>query len=301
MSAWDVIVQMHRGVDWSLLGIFYGGIAAILIFAALQVIRSRQGAIAREARDRVAGFQERLEGLRSELQQAEDSLKHRLTEGMAGLAGQIGSAEAKGVRAMGEIENVRRHMEQIEGSMPNLYDELKEFRDMLSRVFRNELGAVLNSFDGSLTAVLDHMKADLHMGISRIESIESMVKSRQWAEHALLPSAEADETARAEQPAQATAEHTPAEVTKELADLSLEEAQSEGAQQWEEAIGLQEEAALNEEDAEVSATAEDEPPTEDVAEAFELSSEEAAAEQESAAESSEASGEDSEESARQAA
>jgi len=191
MSPWEAFVQMHATGDWILLVSFYGTIAAIAVFVALQVIRSRQGALAREAREGIASLQRQMELLRSELRQAEERAARQLSYRTAALAERIGSAEGQCARAAGDVETVRGRIEEVEKSIPNLYDELKEFRVTLTRVFRTELAAVLNSFDNSLTAVLDHMEADLRMGVSRIESIKSMLSSRRLAEQALLPSVEA--------------------------------------------------------------------------------------------------------------
>ena len=67
---------------------------------------------------------------------------------------------------------------------------LEDFRDTLAKTFQVELGSVLNSFDNSVGAVLHQMKSEMQIGISRVESIEGMVRSRQAAGRSLLGAAD---------------------------------------------------------------------------------------------------------------
>ncbi len=77
-------------------------------------------------------------------------------------------------------------MDEVEGRIPNLFDRLDDFREALGRTFQVEINSVLSSFDSSLGAILQQMKSDLQLGLSRVESLESMVRSRERAEKSLL-------------------------------------------------------------------------------------------------------------------
>jgi hypothetical protein len=123
----------------------------------------------------------------------------------------------------------------------------------LARIFQNELGAVLGSFDKSVTAVLGHMKSELHNGIAHIESIEEMVQGRQTAGQALL------EVSRA------NGLPDPEGIELDEAELALDEAiqevEAEGSDEEpavEEEAPADEDSAIETEEIELSAPLSDE-------------------------------------------
>jgi hypothetical protein len=166
MNPLHTVVEMHSSADWGSLAVFYGTIAAGGAFLALEVVRARR--IGRLIRDLKAGVHERL-----------DRQSASTSERISGI-------EARGQELRQEAQTVRQRVDRVEDSIPSLYERLDEFRNTLATIFRDEMEAVLGSFDGTVTAVLGHMKSELHMGIARIESIEEMVRSRQRAEQMLL-------------------------------------------------------------------------------------------------------------------
>ena len=117
-----------------------------------------------------------------------DLIQERLEEQSARHAAAAGALEARVVRATEEVDRFRERVTDVEGRIPGLFDRLDEFRDTLAKTFQAELGSVLASFDTSVSSILAQMKSELQMGVGRIESIESMVRSRERAERTLLGS-----------------------------------------------------------------------------------------------------------------
>lgn len=153
-------------VDWNNLVVFGGVALAAVCFVALYLVRAAQ--------------------YRRKLADLEAKLAGRVQQEAAVLSEMAVAAEGRSRDALREAQDVRHRVDEVEARIPNLYETLEQFRATLASIFQNELGAVLGSFDSSVTAVLEHMKADLHMGITRIETIEDMVQSRQKAGRALL-------------------------------------------------------------------------------------------------------------------
>ncbi len=117
-----------------------------------------------------------------------DLIQERLEQQSARHAEAAGSLEARVARATEEVSRFRERITDVEGRIPGLFDRLDDFRDTLAKTFQAELGSVLTSFDTSVSSILVQMKSELQMGIGRIESIESMVRSRERAERTLLGS-----------------------------------------------------------------------------------------------------------------
>jgi len=150
-----------------------------------------------------SGLEERIITLRDQMGGVElharrsleevSTMRVRVDEATAGVAERMGVIDARAQRTLDEMEMMRQRVGDVEKGMPRLYEQLDEFRETLARIFRNELGSVFNSFDSSISAVLEHMKAELHVGINRIEGIEQMVHSRHQAEHTLLGPADDEE------------------------------------------------------------------------------------------------------------
>ncbi len=166
MALWEYVVQIHRAVDVQALTLFYGVVGSALCFVALQIVRNRR--------------------LSKRLRQMEAELNTRFDEKTAPALTRLSAVEDDVRETHRDAEAFRRRVDQVESRIPNLYDRMEEFRNTLARIFQNELGAVLGSFDSSVGAVLEHMKSDLHMGITRIETIEEMVNARHQAGKALL-------------------------------------------------------------------------------------------------------------------
>lgn len=206
----EYVVGIHRSVNVSALVMFYGIAGALLCFVLLQVARSR--ALKRRLADLEGRFVARLDD-------RSDQIERR-----------VGGVESRAVQLFAESETVRRRVDQVEERIPNLYERMEEFRNTLARIFQDELGAVLGSFDTSVAAVLDQMKTDLRMGITRIESIESMVHSREKAGRNLLSVSdgrslpEAEEEAPmdlGDETAEVVAEKEPGAATEEQAKTQI--------------------------------------------------------------------------------
>ncbi len=205
MSVLDSIVQIHRNLDWNSLVLFYSVIAAVVSFVAVQMLRARNR-------------------LNERMAELEARFRQRLDERTAGVPESILSIEARTLELRQEAESFGQRVDQVENSIPNLHEQLEEFRTTLSTIFQNELSAVLGSFDNSVAAVLDQMKADLHTGITRIESIENMVRSRRKAGRALLELPGTPELAEAPESEEEAAE----EETSEVQVVALGEAEQAG-------------------------------------------------------------------------
>lgn len=137
------------------------------------------------------------QALKNEIQELERDVRRELEEVERTVTREFEDVTTRATRRMEKLEQdgneVLRQMEsnnsriaEVEKRIPDIYEHLEDFRTTLGNIFQNQLSAVLNSFDSSVAAVLDHMKGELEMGINRIEGIENMVHSRQRAERTLL-------------------------------------------------------------------------------------------------------------------
>jgi hypothetical protein len=166
MWAWEWLVGIHTGGNVGALVLFYGVISASACFVALQIARSRR--------------------TKREMAEMRGQFVEMLSAKSAQVSEKVGSVEMQARQLQMESEAARQRMEVVEARIPTLYQQMDDFRNALAKIFQNELGAVLGSFDKSVTAVLGHMKAELHNGIAHIESIEDMVQGRQKAGQSLL-------------------------------------------------------------------------------------------------------------------
>jgi len=171
MSIGQIVEQMYRDVDWRALLLSHGVILAAACYLVLQFVRASR--------------------MKRRLADLEARLAERMDQRATGVEERVEGVEARSRQLVQQTDTVRHRVDQVEERIPSLYDRMEEFRITLATIFQNELGAVLGSFDSSVSAVLEHMKADLHMGIARIENIEEMVQSRQKAGKSLLGGTEA--------------------------------------------------------------------------------------------------------------
>jgi len=228
VNIWNRFVEFHRSADLIMLIQVYAAVGALIGVLILLIIWAGARRIAKQARRRVSELAEDLKQLHQNLSETEYQLERKFSsrasdlEGLvarrinektnslrgtmeqlesklngrtAGVVERVENIEAEAREFSREVETFRGRVQEVEERIPNLYDRMEEFRNMLSRIFRSELGAVLDSFDSSVGSVLEQMKAELHMGISRIEAIESMVHSRKRAQQALLGEEAAHELA----------------------------------------------------------------------------------------------------------
>jgi len=219
MEIWQYIVHIHRTPDWTALTVFWGSVFALVLFTWLQLRLAR----AKRKADAVLGAVQEimgdLRGLRGEMDaldrrmqkrldsragelderitkkvnQRGDLIEERLEQRAASLSDTISALEARVSGFREKWEALWERVREVENRIPGLFDRLDEFRGSLARTFQVELEGVLSSFDNSMAAILDQMKADLQMGVSRVESIENMVRSRESAERNLLGPAPAVE------------------------------------------------------------------------------------------------------------
>jgi hypothetical protein len=211
-DAIQYLVQIHQGGDWPALIRFYGLILAVILFIWLEVWLARGRAIAVRAVRRAGELTEDLRAVRAEVDELErrlekrfdnrtseldirmtkkmdqkgDLIQERVEQRAASLSDTIHRLESRATRACEDVDRFRSRIDEVEGRIPNLFDRLDDFRDTLGRTFQVELNSVLSSFDSSLSAILQQMKADLQLGLSRVESLETMVRSRDRAQKGLL-------------------------------------------------------------------------------------------------------------------
>jgi len=212
MHIWDWIVSIHRGGDWGPAVLFWLAVIAVVVFVLLQLLlvkgRQKAGralAAVRDLLDDMRALQHRLNELENHFEQRLDDrdgqidarvtrkidsktdlLEERIDQRSGSLSDAITKLDSRVSYADEELNRFRERVSEVENRIPNLFDRLEEFRAVLAKTFQAELGSVLSSFDSSVSGILEQMKAELQMGISRIESIEGMVRSRERAERSLL-------------------------------------------------------------------------------------------------------------------
>lgn len=211
-DSWEMIVALHQSGDLTILVPFYGVVVAVIVFVCLQLmlIKGRRLAVkaAQAVRDlmadlkalhvQVAELEQRLENrldartgdldvrMTRKIDQKGDILQERLDQHRSALSDSVGKLEARLARTGEQLEAYRERTDEVESRIPGLFDRLDDFRDTLAQTFQAELGGVFTSFDNSVAAILQQMKAELELGVSRIESIEGMVRSRDRAQLSLL-------------------------------------------------------------------------------------------------------------------
>ena len=211
-ALWRTLVDMHMSGDARSLVLLYGVAVGVIVFVCLQVmlVRGRRLALTalRAARDLVKdvrALEDQLDELGNrverrldsrtadldarmtkKLDQKSDLIQERLDQQSGRLAESISGLEGRIGRANDEIVRFRDRVTDVEDRIPGLFDRLDDFRDALAKTFQAELGSVLTSFDASISSILAEMKSELQLGVSRIESIETMVRSRERAERTLL-------------------------------------------------------------------------------------------------------------------
>lgn len=211
-GVWNKLAAMHSTGDLWVLVPFYGTIIALIVFVCLQVmlVRGRRlalkaGQAARDLQEDVKALQAQMDDVDRRLEkrldlragdldarmtrkidQKGDLIQERLEQHRTALTQSVAQLEARVARLVEQLAVFGERVEEVEDRIPNLFDRLDEFRETLARTFQAELGGVLSSFDNSVAAILQQMKAELQLGISRIESIEGMVQSRTKAERSLL-------------------------------------------------------------------------------------------------------------------
>jgi len=211
-DSWEKIVALHQSGDLTVLVPFYGVVVAVIVFVCLQLmlIKGRRLAVkaAQAACDlmadlkalhaQVGELESRLENrldartgdldvrMTRKIDQKGDILQERLDQHRSALSDSVGKLEARLARTAEQLEAYRERTDEVESRIPGLFDRLDDFRDTLAQTFQAELGGVFTSFDNSVAAILQQMKAELELGVSRIESIEGMVRSRDRAQLSLL-------------------------------------------------------------------------------------------------------------------
>jgi chromosome segregation ATPase len=202
------MVDAHRMGRWEVLVPFYGGVLGFIVLVCLQLLLVRGARLAakalravRQLADDVKALEEQIDDLERrmeqrleahtgeldarmnrKLDQKADLIQERLEEHRTALADSLARLGA----GLQQVDRFKERLDEVESRIPGLFDKLDEFRDTLARTFQAELGSVLKSFDTSLDSILEEMKSELRLGVSRIETIEGMVRSRHKAEETLL-------------------------------------------------------------------------------------------------------------------
>ena len=215
MHIWELLVKIHCG-DWTTLVVFYSVVVGIILFVLLQLllVRSRKASLkalaaVRDLLEDMKAMESQLDKLESRIEQgfnewqAEletrmtrkidqkgDLIQERVEQRSGTLSDSINQLDSRVGRSDDQMQQFRERVAEVENRIPNLFDRLDEFRGALAKTFQVELGSVLSSFDNSMGAILQQMKSDLQLGISRIEGIESMVRTREKAGRTLLGAGE---------------------------------------------------------------------------------------------------------------
>lgn len=256
MNLWQTLVGILQEGGWEQLVVLFGVVVALILFVCLQLmlIKGRRSALralgaVRDMMEDIRGLEEQLDDLerRAEkrfdsrtveldarmtrkIDQKGDLIQERIEQQGAAHSESISKLEARVSRATEEVGGFRERITEVEGRIPGLFDRLDEFRDTLAKTFQAELSGVLTSFDSSISGILEQMKSELQMGVSRIESIESMVRSRERAERTLLgsatetalPASLSEEEQEFEEWEQQAKELAEAEEAQQAGDVSLE-------------------------------------------------------------------------------
>jgi len=211
-EGWQWIVELHRNADVQALFVFWGAAAGFVVLVLMLWLVLRSGRLARRAvaelrelRESLAAAVDQLDAVDSridrrvemhageldtrmirKIDQKCDLIQQQMDERKAACDDSLSKLNARVGRFEDNEARFRQRVEDVEARIPGLFDRLDEFRDTLASTFQVELSTILRSFDSSVGAVLQQMKAELQTGVSRIEGIESMVKSRQNVERTLL-------------------------------------------------------------------------------------------------------------------
>ena len=175
-------------------------------------------------------LREGADAVKAKLEEAETRFAKEVDQRSGNVAERIGTLEARWKEMNRDMDKVHDRMDEVESRIPELHDEMEEFKKSLSRIFQSELGAVLDSFDGSVNTVLEQMKSELHTGIKRIEGVEKMVQSRKRAERFLLQSSSASRLEEGEEGEEIEGEDVEEALTAEFepaADLEEENVELE--------------------------------------------------------------------------
>jgi len=211
-DGWQYVMDSFQNQDWEALVVFGGVIVACILFICVQLLQLRSRRLAGKAFETARKLMEdmqaqerqldelerRIDGrldsrtteldsrMTKKLDQKGDLIQERIDRRTSALTDSISKVESRACQASEEVARFREQLAEVERRIPGVFDKIEEFRETLGRAFQAELHSVLNSFDNSVTGVLQQMKSELSMGIMRIESIEGMVESRQRAEQTLL-------------------------------------------------------------------------------------------------------------------
>ncbi len=211
-NSWHYIVQIHQSGDWPAIVVFWAIVLAVILLICLQIWLARGRKLTYRALERSRELTDSLHALRGEIDELErriekrldsragdldarmtkkmdqkgDLIQERVEQRASDLMDAIHKLESRVSRASEDVARFRERVDDVESRIPNLFDRLDDFRDALGRTFQVEISSVLNSFDSSLTSILQQMKSDLQLGLSRVESLETMVRSRERAEKSLL-------------------------------------------------------------------------------------------------------------------
>ncbi len=212
MGLWEYVVSIHETGTMAELALFWGIVILVVLFLLLQLSLLRGRLMVKKALRDMGEFRDGLRGLREQIDEVErriekrldsrageldqrmtkkldqkgDMLQERIEQRASSLSDSIHKLESRASESNENVERFRRRIDEVESRIPNLFDKLDDFKQTLGKTFQAELGSVLNSFDNSLAALLQQMKSDLQLGLSRIEGIQNMVHSRERAERNLL-------------------------------------------------------------------------------------------------------------------
>jgi len=199
------VVELHQNGDWAALLQFYGPILAFILLIVLLWLHSRSRSVADKTAGRVAELGDQIASLRTALDRVADNvsaelesqLTKKINKNLDDMGSRVQDLHAKNndlleqraselASKMAQVEAdvgaMRRHLDEVQTGMPRFLDKLDEFEGTLAKNYKAELSSVLGSFDNVVGRVLDQMKNEMQASLSRIESIEGMVRNRRHAE-----------------------------------------------------------------------------------------------------------------------
>jgi uncharacterized protein YoxC len=211
----NYIIELHTTGDWTALVQLYSFGVAFVILIILLARLSQGRSIAIDARRTGEKHEKNLADLNGRIDNLEATLGSKIEERLLGkvdnrldsieqrtqelyerqsdtlenrtsdLNQRLNEIAAKLEQTNAELKSVQHHVEEVENGMPSVFDRLEEFQHALARGYQSELSSVFESFDNAMGALLEQMKGELKGGLSRLEGIEGMIKSRKRAESQL--------------------------------------------------------------------------------------------------------------------
>lgn len=199
---WHWLADIHRGPPGIIVA-FYTIVVAVLLFAWLQVLLVRGRLMALSALEQikdlaaeVRDLRERLSGMERRLEERLDARFVRLEQGLAArpeqspAPAQEQAALAQSVKALeARLSRLEEKIAALPKATPDASSRAPALAERIEDIARTVPGAPLrpalglsDSSQAALRAALDEVKAELQLGLGRVERIESTLRGREKEE-----------------------------------------------------------------------------------------------------------------------